>query len=63
MGKLENYNLKLRIDPSVAPVAQRKRQIPFALHNKVNTLLKNEDVIEDITGEPTTWLNPLVIVP
>ena len=26
--------------------------------------MKNEDIIEDvITGEPTLWLNPLVIVP
>ena len=25
--------------------------------------LENESIIEDITGEPTPWLNPLVIVP
>ena len=25
--------------------------------------LENEGIIEDITGEPTPWLNPLVIVP
>ena len=25
--------------------------------------LKSEGIIEDVTGEPTPWLNPLVIVP
>ena len=25
--------------------------------------LENEGIIEDVTGEPTPWLNPLVIVP
>ena len=48
------------------PVAQRERRIPFAFHDKVNEELKrleNEGIIEDVTGKPTPWLNPLVIVP
>ena len=56
---IENYCEKLHIHPSVAPVAQRERQIPLALLNKMNEELKwseNEDIIENGTGE--TNLNP-----
>ena len=63
--KIKNYSVKLHIDPSVPPVAQTERRIPFALRDKVNEELKpleNEGIIEDVTGEPTPWLNPLVIV-
>ena len=66
IGKIKNYSVKLHIDPSVPPVAQRERQIPFALRDKVNDELKrleNKGIIEDVTGEPISWLNPLVIVP
>ena len=37
---IENYCEKLHIHPSVAPVAQRERQIPLALLNKMNEELK-----------------------
>ena len=66
IGKIKKYNVKLHIDPSVASVAQRERQIPFALRDKVNEELKrlaNKGIIEDVTAEPTPWLNPLVILP
>ena len=47
------------------PAARRERRVPFALHNRVNEeckLLENGDIIEDVTGEPTPWLNPLILV-
>ena len=58
IGKIKNYSVTLHIDPSVPPVAQRERRIPFAFHDKVNEELKrleNEGIIEDVTGEPTPW--------
>ena len=66
IGKIKDYSVKLHIDPSVPPVVQRERWIPFALRDKVNEELKQlekEGIIEDVTEEPTSWLNPLVIVP
>ena len=48
IGKIKNYSVKLHIDPSVTPIAQRERRIPFALHDKVNEELKrleNEVII------------------
>ena len=66
IGKIKNYKVKLHINPAVPPVAQREGRIPFALRNKVNAeieRLERENIIEDVTGEPTPWLNPLVIVP
>ena len=59
--KIKGYSVKLHIDPSVPPVAQRERRIPFALRDKLNKELKRlekEGAIEDVTGEPTPWLNP-----
>ena len=66
VGKLKDYEVKLHIDKSVPPVAQRERRIPFALREKVNKELEKLEragIIEDVTDEPTPWLNPLVIVP
>lgn len=65
MGDLENYNRKLHIDPSEEPVAQRERRITCALRNKVNEelkQLKNGGIAEDVTQEPISLLNPLVLV-
>ena len=64
IGKIKNYSVKLHIDPPVPSVAQREQWIPFALRDMVNKELKqleNEGIIEDVTGEPTPLLNPLVI--
>ena len=64
-NKIPTY-LSHWINPTVPPVAQRERRIPFVLRNKVNSeieRLERENIIEDVTGERTPWLNPLVIVP
>ena len=64
IGKLKGHLVKLHIDKTVPPVAQRERRIPFALREKVNIeieKLEKAGIIEDVTNEPTPWLNPLVI--
>ena len=65
VGKLKGFKLKLHIDPTVPPTAQKVRRIPFALRDKVtaktNELMK-EDIIEKVEG-PTTWVSPVVITP
>ena len=66
IGQVKDYQVELKIDKSVQPVAQRERRIPFALREKVNKKLaelEQEGIIEDVTNEATPWINPLVIVP
>ena len=66
IGKLKDYQVTLHIDKNITPVAQRERRIPFALREKVNKELEKLEkagIIEDVTNEPTPWLNPLVIAP
>ena len=57
--------MKLHIDPSVTPVAQKMRRVPFSLKDKVtakvNELLE-KDIIEKVEG-PTTRVRPVVIAP
>ena len=65
MGKLKGHQVKLHIDKTVPPIAQKERRIPFALRERVNAELKKLEeagIVEDVTDEPTPWLNPLVIV-
>ena len=64
--KFKNIRVKFHINENVTPVAQRERRIPFALREKVKqelNRLEAEGIIEDISSEPTPWLNPLVVVP
>ena len=66
VGKLKDHQVDLKINPEVRPIAQKERKIPFALRNKVNReiqKLESEGIVEDVTNEPTPWINPLVIVP
>ena len=49
LGKLKGYQLKLRIDENVQPVAQPRRRIPFGRRAKVTEKLEELlklDVIE-----------------
>ena len=65
IGKLKNYQLKLHIDPSVTPVVQKVRRVPFSLKDKVNAKvneLLEQDIIERIQG-PTAWVSPIVVAP
>ena len=66
IGKFRDVKVKLHIDKNVIQAAQPERRIPFALREKVqNEIRKLEvnDIIDDITKEPTPSLNPLVVVP
>ncbi|PFX13288.1 Retrovirus-related Pol polyprotein [Stylophora pistillata] len=65
IGKLKDYQLKLHIDPSVTPVVQKMRRVPFSVKDKVtakvNELLE-KDIIEKVEG-PTVWVSPVVVAP
>lgn len=56
IGKIEDYQLKLHVDPSVPPVVQKMRRVPFSVKDKVtakvNELLEN-NIIEKVEG-PTS---------
>ena len=65
IGKLKNYQVKIYIDESVQPVAQRHRRIPFHIRKKVEVALdqlEKQDIIEKATG-PTPWISPIVVFP
>jgi hypothetical protein len=62
VGKLKNHEVELHIDPTVKPVAQPHRRIPFHLRKQVEEELKSlldQDIIEHAEG-PTPWLSPIV---
>ena len=64
-GKLKDFQLNIHIDPSVRPVAQNPRRIPFGLRKKAEDKLSelmDADIIEKADG-PTPWVSPVCIVP
>ena len=63
IGKLRDVQVHLHIDPSVKPVIQPYRRVPFALRAKVEEeleRLEKSGVVEKVE-EPTTWVSPIVI--
>ena len=65
LGKLKDQKVKLHIDTTVQPVAQKYRRIPFHMRQQLDKHLDKEEengVIEKAYG-PTPWISPLVIVP
>ena len=65
IGKLKNYQVKIHIDESVQPVAQRHQRIPFHIRKKVEVALdqlEKQDIIEKATG-PAPWISPMVVFP
>ena len=65
IGQLQNFEVKLHIDPAVSLVAQPARRIPFHMRRKVSAAFKqleDDDIIEKVKG-PTPWISPLVIIP
>ena len=65
VGKLKDKQISLDIDPTVKPVAQPYRRIPFNLREKVQdktTELLELGIVEPVEG-PAPWVNPVVIVP
>ena len=65
VGRISDIKIKLRIDPSVQPVSQRHRCIPFHVQKDVEAeldRLEKLDIIEKVDG-PTPWVSPIVVVP
>ena len=63
--KLKNKQISLDIDPTVKPIAQPYRGIPFNLRGKIRdktTDLLDKGITEPGEG-PAPWVNPVVIVP
>ena len=56
-GKLKDYQLKLRVNKDVKPVAQPVRRLPFALRERVDKRHK-EDMIEEVPSGPREWVSP-----
>jgi hypothetical protein len=62
VGKLKNHEVELHIDPTVVPVAQPHRRVPFHLRKQVEEELQtllDQDIIERAEG-PTPWMSPIV---
>ena len=66
IGKLKDISVKLHIDVSIPPVAQKHRRTPFYRRGKVEQETQNllhQDIIEKMNGKPTPWVSPTVAVP
>ena len=65
IGKLKDFELELHIDESKPPIAQKLRQVPHHLREKIEAALDellDLDIIEKVEG-PTEWVSPIVPVP
>ena len=65
VGKLNDYQLKLHVDPEVTPIAQKPRRVPFALREKVAAKVEEliaMDIVERVDG-PTSWVSPVAVAP
>ncbi|PFX18797.1 hypothetical protein AWC38_SpisGene16829 [Stylophora pistillata] len=65
LGKVNDFEHKITIDPEVKPKIQHLRRIPVsqieAVTKELDRMLE-KDIIEDVT-EPSPWVSNLVIVP
>ena len=65
LGKVNDFEHKITIDPEVKPKSQHLRRIPVSQLEAVNDELDRmleQDIIEEVT-EPSPWVSNLVIVP
>lgn len=65
IGKLQDYRLKIPIDPEVTPVVQPLRRIAYHLREKLEKKLDElvqQDFIEKVDA-PSPWVSPVVVVP
>lgn len=61
---IKGLKVHIPVDPSVPPVAQRLRRLPFATLERVEEKLKEllaNDIIEPVS-EPSRWVSPIVVV-
>ena len=65
IGKMKGVLVDLHIDPTVEPVAQPHRRIPFSVRpclEKELIKLEKADIIEKV-DKPTGWVSPAVVTP
>ena len=65
VGKLKDYTVKLHIDSSVKPVAQKFHRAPFHLRKDIDAQIK-DDADAGMIGKsegPTSWVSPVVCIP
>ena len=65
IGKLNDRQVPIHLDPNVPPVIQPVRRIPFALQQRVSEKVQEllqADIIEKVE-EPSEWISPVVVVP
>lgn len=64
LGTLKCQKYHINIDSSVRPVINAPRKIPFAMQDKLKSLLKDLEKKQIIAkvNEPTEWVNSLVLV-
>ena len=64
LGKNKGSQVKLHVAENVRPVTQRHRKSPFHLRYKMIEKeldkLKEQDIIEKVDGEATSWVSPIV---
>ena len=67
IGQLHDAEIKLNINPNVAPVVQNTRRIPFHIRKQVEKELLNlesQGIIERVPeGQATPWISQIVTVP
>ncbi|CAB4011828.1 Hypothetical predicted protein, partial [Paramuricea clavata] len=62
IGKLKGVKVKLHIDETVVPVAQKHRRVPFHLRDKVEAELSRlEKATIEAVHSATDWISPIVI--
>lgn len=65
LGQYRGDPVKITVDPSIKPVAQPHRRIPFHVRKQVEEKLmelERDDIIERAEG-PTPWVSPIVVAP
>ena len=65
LGKLKDVEVKIHVDETITPVAQKARRLSILLQEQVDAEIDHLiklGVLEQVTNPPT-WINPLVIVP
>uniref|UniRef100_A0A7M5UIV2 CCHC-type domain-containing protein n=1 Tax=Clytia hemisphaerica TaxID=252671 RepID=A0A7M5UIV2_9CNID len=67
LGCMTNVQVKLHMNQDMTPVQQPIRRVPWHTRQRVDEEIQrllDSDIIEEIpTNEPTSWLNPYVVVP